>query len=337
MVSFCTIFDSNYLDKGLALYRSLVKTTKDFRLYIFAFDDLAYDILTDMKLAHVVIISLAEFETEQMLKLKKERSKAEYCWTSTPVAIEYVLKKYNEESCTYIDADLYFFDSANLLLGEIENSGESVIITEHRFEKTPEGLAKIKKYGKYCVEFNTFKNDEFGLSVLKWWKEKCIEWCFYRYEENRFGDQKYLDQFTTLFKGVHELQNLGGGVAPWNIGQYKLSSVDDQAMTLKEINSNQEFKLVFYHFQNMRYLPFRLVNIKIGKADKKLKRAIYTPYLIEIEKIRKELAEKYQFNLNFQKSSSTNKVVAFIQKYIWQFKITELSDIFNLDRINKKK
>ncbi|MDF2700761.1 MAG: hypothetical protein K0Q49_2324, partial [Haloplasmataceae bacterium] len=72
-------------------------------------------------------------------------------------------------------------------------------------------------------------------------------------------------------------------------------------------------------------------------ADKKLKRAIYTPYLIEIEKIRKELAEKYQFNLNFQKSSSTNKVVAFIQKYIWQFKITELSDIFNLDRINKKK
>lgn len=38
MFNFCTLFDSYYLDKGIALYESLEKVCKDFHLYIFCFD-----------------------------------------------------------------------------------------------------------------------------------------------------------------------------------------------------------------------------------------------------------------------------------------------------------
>ena len=109
MLTFCTLFDSNYLDKGLVLHESMTKVMKDFRLYILAMDDRCCDILNSMKLSNVTVISLKEFEDEELLKIKAERSRAEYCWTCSASLIDYVLETYKEAYCTYIDSDLYFF------------------------------------------------------------------------------------------------------------------------------------------------------------------------------------------------------------------------------------
>ena len=84
-LNFCTLFDSYYLLKGLALHESLMKQCKsDFHLYIFLFDDKSYDILKKLNLNNVTIITLEEFEDEKLLEVKPGRSKGEYCWTCTP-------------------------------------------------------------------------------------------------------------------------------------------------------------------------------------------------------------------------------------------------------------
>ena len=49
MMNFCTLFDSFYLSRGLALYESIKEHTEDFHLYIFAFDDITYEILNKTK------------------------------------------------------------------------------------------------------------------------------------------------------------------------------------------------------------------------------------------------------------------------------------------------
>ena len=108
-IHLCTIFDSNYLDKGLTLYYSLENTCRDFVLYIFAFDDLAEKVLNEMGLEKVKVIRLEQFETKELLAVKGTRSRGEYCWTCTPVIIEYVLDHFEVECCTYIDADLFFY------------------------------------------------------------------------------------------------------------------------------------------------------------------------------------------------------------------------------------
>ena len=331
MMVFCTLFDSYYLDKGLALYQSLARCTEDFKLYIFCFDDQSFKILSNLALKHTVIIHHSQIEDEKLLRWKEERSKAEYCWTCTPVIIEYVLKQFREENCTYIDADLYFFRNPQILFREIEEAQANVVITEHRFTDSWNDRRLCKRSGKYCVEFNFFDQSENSWKALTWWKERCAEWCFHLYEPERMGDQKYLEKFPQLFKGVHELQHLGGGVAPWNLAQYKLSRIEEAGPVLVEKKTKKEFPLVFYHFQNMRYLSENRINVSSGTHSKKVKDAIYPVYLREIEQIRKELGG-LGVSLSVKKIYSSNKLIAFLQGNILRFKVKSLSDIYQLEQ-----
>ena len=266
MYNYCTLFDSNYLTRGLAMYESLKKKSDEFHLYIFAFDDRSCDLLKKLNLESVTVVSLQEFEDEELLKIKDDRSAGEYCWTCTPSIIKYSIEKYKLDSCTYLDADLYFFSNPAVL---IEEMGEkSVLITEHRY--TPE-YDQSATSGIYCVQFMTFKNDENGMKVLNWWRDACNEWCYARFEDGKFGDQKYLDDWTTRFDGVHVLKNLGGGVAPWNIQQYDLSK--------------KEFELIFYHFHNFKFLEGERLEFGMYKLDKNDLDILYIPYIKHLLKI----------------------------------------------------
>ncbi len=337
MLNFCTLFDSYYLDKGIALYRSIEKVSDCFRLYIFCFDDRSYDVLCQMQLKNAIIIHHHIFETPELLVIKSQRSKAEYCWTCTPVVIEYVLEHYEVESCTYLDSDLYFYYTPQVLFDEIKEVGADVVIVEHRFKNNRYGRQLEKRNGKYCVQFNYFNQSENSKKVLKWWKNKCFEWCYDIPEPERMGDQKYLNTWTRDFKGVYELQNLGGGVAPWNLEQYTLSAVLDNQIIL-ETSEGAQFPIVFYHFQNIRYLPGHRVNIKSQTKNRALKYAVYVPYLKEIERIRTMLEEVYGFSYKSQGVvRSSNRIVGFLQKYFASFKIQSFSDIIELDALNKYK
>lgn len=331
MITFCTLFDSYYLDKGLTLYKSLEQCTENFRLYIFCFDDNSYRILNDLNLRHAVIIHHSKIEDGALLRVKEERSKAEYCWTCTPVIIEYVLKNYSEANCTYIDADLFFFRDPQILFDEIAEAKANIVITEHRFPDNWNGKRLCRRSGKYCVEFNYFDQSENAWKALTWWKERCFEWCYHLYEPERMGDQKYLEKFPRLFQGVHELAHLGGGVAPWNLGQYKLAGVENGTPILTDKRSGSTFPLVFYHFQNIRYLSENMVNVSSGSHSKETKDAIYRPYLKEIEHSRQEL-KKYGVTFSVKKIYSSNKLIAFLQGNVLRFKVKSLTDIYRLEQ-----
>ena len=236
-----------YLSRALAMHSSLVKACPQFHLYIFAFDDVCYHTLQKLNLESVTVISLNEFENESLLKIKTTRTPTEYCWTCTPATILYCIDKFNLTCCTYIDADLLFFDDPAILIDEMGEN--SVMITDHRY--TPE-YDKSEVYGKYCVQFMTFKNNAKGLKVLNWWNDACLEWCYNRVEDNKFGDQKYLDSWTKKFEGVHELRHLGGGLAPWNIQQYDVAIKDGKYVGTEKV-SGEQFGFIFYHYHNYKY------------------------------------------------------------------------------------
>ena len=279
MYNFCTLFDSNYLTRGLVMYESLKKHCEKFHLYIFAFDEKAHRILTELNYENITVISLQEFENERLLSVKSQRSRAEYCWTCTSSTILHIFNHYNVENCTYIDADLFFYSSPVVLFDEMKEN--SSLITLHRYTKKYD---RSEIAGKYCVQFITFKNNKDGLKTLNWWVDSCIEWCYDRYEDGKFGDQKYLDNWTSQFDGIHVLEHLGGGLAPWNIQQYELSNMNDGKPIFKEKSSNKTFEGVFYHFHYVRFYSGNLVDLGWFSLDKAIVKNIYAPYINELKK-----------------------------------------------------
>jgi hypothetical protein len=269
------------------MYESLKEHTKDFHLFIFAFDDISYQILKRLNLDYTTIISLGEFENPELLNVKPTRSVAEYCWTCTPSTISYVLDRFKVSNCTYIDADLIFYSDPAVLVDEMYVSRKSVLITEHRFSRLP-GWYEEKRGGRFCVQFVTFTDSIDSLDVLETWRLQCIDWCYSRYEEGRFGDQKYLDEWPGRYKNVHILQHQGGGVAPWNTCRYKFRK-ENNSITGVVRKNKQRFEVVFYHFQYVKLLENGKVDIGWYIIPEKIKSLFYRPYLESISKIEKML------------------------------------------------
>ena len=226
--NFCTLFDSYYLTRGLTLYNSLEATCEDFHLYIFTFDNECYNVLQRLNLKNATIIHQNDFENEDLLRVKQTRTIAEYLWTCGASTIWYSIEKFNLGHCTYLDADMMFFSSPAPIFAVIGN--HSVGITPHNFSPK---FKSSEVYGKYCVQFVYFKNDENGLQVLNWWRNSCIEWCYAKLEDGKYGDQKYLDYFMEKFSGVYEITHSGAGLAPWNIANFHLDIKDNKINIMK--------------------------------------------------------------------------------------------------------
>lgn len=246
MDDFCTLFDLHYLSRGLVLYRSLHRVCPDSRLHVFCMDEQTEVLLTRMSLPGMHVIGQRELEKwdPALRAVKDTRSQVEYCWTATPAVCLYALEHEPElETITYLDADLFFFSDPKPLFEELGD--DSVLIVPHRFSQQWAGSEET--VGFYNVQYLTFRRNESALQVLRWWRERCLEWCYDRFEDGKWGDQRYLDDWPQRFAGVHVLKHLGGGLAPWNAGQHSLACRHNSLRV-------DGLPVVFYHCQSLKLL-----------------------------------------------------------------------------------
>ncbi len=286
------------------MYESLLKHSKDFHLYVFAFDDKSYAFLSDRKYKCMTVISLKEFEDADLLRVKHTRTAAEYCWTSTSSTILYSIKTFNLDNCTYLDADMQFFADPKVLFEEMGK--KSVLITAHRY--TPE-YDQSEVSGKYCVQFVSFKNDDRGIKVLQWWRDACIKWCYARVEDGKFGDQKYLDEWTSRFEGVHELQHLGGGLAPWNVQQYIFKQEGDVIKGIEK-SSGKQFQPIFFHFHGLKFFKGEIVLLSGSDytLTKEVRTTFYKPYVLALNEAKKTVKT---FDNSFDPNGATAEAPSY--------------------------
>lgn len=264
---FCTLFDVNYLPRGLVLYRSLARVCDRFRLRVFCMDASTHELLTRLALPGLEVVSLAELEAHDpaLRATKTGRTAVEYFWTATPAICRYALDREPDlQTITYLDADLMFFADPAPLFAELGE--DSVLIVPHRYSPAFADLEAVS--GTYNVQFMAFRRTADGLAALDWWRERCLEWCFARHENGRFGDQKYLDDWPERFAGVHVLEHSGGGLAPWNVAGHALAEEDGNVTV-------DGRPLVFFHFHALRLYRGGLTALRrLGLASRTYR---YTP------------------------------------------------------------
>lgn len=267
---FVTLFDNNFLPMGMCLHRSLVEQRQPFRLWILCMDDLVERHLRQLALPHVNLIPLREVEEGQLLAVKPTRSRGEYCWTLTPFTAQFVFDRdAGVKRVTYVDADMYFLASPQIFFEEFQRSEKHVLITEHAYDPRYD---KTRRSGRFCVQFLTFRRTQEAEKVMRWWQARCLEWCYDRVEAGKFGDQKYLDQWPTMFRNeVHILRQKEKILAPWNVHYYARQA-------------GGRVEPVCYHFHGLRLVsPGKLLlysGYHVGPAAdvlyEKYRRDLYT-------------------------------------------------------------
>lgn len=285
MYYYCTYFDHRYLPRGLALYQSLRNHCPPFELWVLCLSQECFRALEQLRLPNLHLIALEDFERgdEELLQAKGNRTLIEYYFTCTPSLPLYVLDRHPEvDLVTYLDADLFFFDGPEPLYDEIAD--HSIAIVGHRY--SPD-LRDREECGIYNVSWVSFRRDAYALKCLHWWRERCLEWCYDRIEEERFADQKYLNKWPSLFQNLVVLQHKGANLALWNLANYRIRRQGDTVWV-------DEQPVIFFHFhafkqlRNWLYDP-NLRSYKV-KPSQVVRRHIYEPYIRTLLEVTRQVS-----------------------------------------------
>ncbi len=301
MEHYVTLFDSLFLPQGMALHLSMERHIGTYTLWILCVDDDVHRTLSKLAMPNVRLLQLTKLETPELLAVKHERTGGEYCWTLTPFAPRFVFETdLSVNRVTYLDADMWFRKNPYQIFDELNASGKDVLITDHAF--SPEGDYSALA-GQYCVQFMTFTRLG-GEVVRKWWEDRCIEWCFSRYENGKFGDQKYLDDWPTRFANhVHVLSNKELTLAPWNATRFPYGNA------------------VTWHFQSLRILKHSKTKYSVEYGAYLLPRCtrdmIYKPYLADLRESIDKFT-KVGVALKAQKPSSLLSYMQMRMKMLYQ-------------------
>ncbi|MBS5940014.1 hypothetical protein [Clostridium sp.] len=277
---FCMVVSRTRLIQAIACFLSLYKTMDNFKVYILCVDEKCYEFLKKINFDKIVLVTISELNREDLLAIKASRKLNQYCWTLKPGFIKYILTL--EESIkrvTYIDSDLFFYQNPNVIFENqpydsvLLSSGEVFLpMYSKEVNNTIQSLT-----GNFNSGFISFIKDIDGLSCVNWWDKMCVDSCTSNPEDNKFGDQKYLDDMPFLFNNVYEITTQGVNIGHWNSSKYKFTVLNDTIM----VNNN---KLIFYHFSGFRIISKYDIR-QVHEQDRVNTPFIYQIYRRGLEKI----------------------------------------------------
>lgn len=267
----CTVADLLYLFKVVALYRTLASVSSDFELFVCCTDEDTYRVLKALKLSRCTPVSLEELGDDELFALKRQRRASEFCWTLKSYFMTYLLEQRGLKQVLYCDGDMGFMGDPALLFSDW--GGSAIYLCSQRDLDWVE-----QKFGRYQAGIVGVKNNDTGLRMLHWWKSKCREWCYSYVDNDRMGDQKYLDHVPGLFGDVKISTHRGIDAAPWNTvynNNYNIAA-QGRAVTI------DGDPLIAYHFACIDIYDeqsFDLWHLDRIELQPVVRSAIYMPYL----------------------------------------------------------
>jgi hypothetical protein len=286
LVHYFTVFDRNYAARGLLMLDSLRRVSPQAQTTVLALDDDAFRAATGHcdDVLRVQDLGDSQFEAAQA-----NRSHEEFCWTCAPILSDFMLRRSEPGSIVvYVDADLLFYTDPAVLITEMEND-KNIMIHPHRFSADKTGYESAS--GTFNVGFVAFRASEEAQRCTARWRQQVLDLCVKDPERGLCGDQGYLNEWPSLYPGLHIMENIGGGVAPWNVASCDLS----RSMGVLTVDNRP---VVFFHFHELRTVKSNLLFLAgtvpaLGyNYDHSIWRLIYDDYIRRLRDQSLELEGK---------------------------------------------
>ena len=285
-VSLCTLFDSNFLLQGLALIKSIEKSsTLSIKWTVLALDRKSENFLASLKKSNLKIVNLNSIQDKDLYALIGRRPWREICWTSAACLLNYLkLKTPPGDLIAYVDADCFFYSDIAMTLSQLKIKG-SIGIHEHRYsEDRLDFLEKSGRFNVGLISGITGKNFD---DCIDLWRKQVLNDCSVDPEKGKCGDQTYLNEWPDLYEHTVIFHDKGIGCAPWNINSYKISRVN-------RIIKVDSVPLQFFHFHALQigYLGKKLA-LFVPASGYKLNKNEIKPIYVEYIRSMQYLIAKY--------------------------------------------
>lgn len=240
----------SYLNRARVLGRSLRKFHPDWKLVLCLTDKTPPGFVFDLaqepydRVLYADELGIADFPS-WLFKMNV----VEACTAVKGPVIDKLLSE-GAQRVFYLDPDTAVFNSLQPLVDELGPS--AVLLTPHQLAPDDDYQAIIDNeicslaHGAYNLGFVAVHNDPDGRAFARWWRDRCLEFCYDEKSRGLFVDQKWCDLAPALFDRVRILRDPGYNVASWNLSRRRISFTADG-----ECRVNERFPLRFFHFTKL--------------------------------------------------------------------------------------
>ncbi|MEW6088370.1 MAG: putative nucleotide-diphospho-sugar transferase [bacterium] len=263
-----TVCNLAYMPKALVLAESVLKFN-NIKLIIYLIDKKA---TIDLSAVEANIVWIEDVGIPDFYELAFKYDIIELSTSLKPYLTLKLFERFKK--VIFLDADTCLYDSVEPVLCDLD--GHSVVLTPHyttpQSDNFSESDMAMMRFGSFNLGFYAVKNSLEGVSFLKWWSNRCLQFSFM---ESQFGlstDQKWVTIAPCLFKDIYISFNLGYNTAAWNSYE-RFITKDSEGRYLV----NKIYPLIFFHFSNFDGADPEYLN-KRSLYEKNVKR----PDLLEL-------------------------------------------------------
>ena len=209
----CTLFDSRLPDAGLGPSRIAAEGRGRSHLWAFCMDDRAHQILEELQLPGLTAVALSDLEGHdpQLAAVKADKDPCRVLLDGDtehrPVLPHARTPARGDHICRR--GRVLLLESGTALCGARRRLDPDRATQVHAGAST----LRRRRAGYTTWNGSLSGTTSRGLEALEWWRERCLEWCYDRFEDGRFGDQKYLDDWPQRFEGVERAPSTSEGAS----------------------------------------------------------------------------------------------------------------------------
>ncbi len=230
-----TVCNVAYLPKALALGKSVLEQT-GIKLKIFIIDK-------KRKLPFFIEFSelywIEDLNIQNFYHLAFKYDITEFSTSVKPLLALNLLDSY--EKVIFLDPDTFLYNNLDGVLSDLDDY--SIVLTPHYMSPYPAGDISMLRFGSFNLGFFAVNNSIESLKFLKWWDERCQDYCYF---ETQFGlstDQKWISIANCFFSSIKVNVDPSLNVSFWNLHERKISHTEDSFF----VNGHP---LVLFHFSS---------------------------------------------------------------------------------------